>query len=153
MRDRLIKLFATGFCTGLVPVAPGTFGSVLGVGYWWLLVMFNNTWLYWGITLAGIVTAVWVAGAAAKLYGDEDPSCVVIDEIVAVPVALAFVVPVWWAAAIGFVFFRLFDVWKPWPVRQSQALPGGWGIVVDDVLAAGYACGLTHAVVWLLSRF
>jgi phosphatidylglycerophosphatase A len=152
MRDRLIKFIATGFGSGLVPVAPGTAGSVIGVGYWWLLASLHNPWLYFGISTAAALGAIAVAGAAAKLYGEEDPSCVVIDEIVALPVALAFVLPVWWAVALGFVFFRLFDVWKPWPVRQSQALPAGWGIVVDDLLAGVYACALTHAVVWLLSR-
>jgi phosphatidylglycerophosphatase A len=152
MRDRLIKFIATGLGTGLAPVAPGTVGSLLGVGYWWFLANLHNPWLYWGITVTAAGGAIWVAGEAAKLYGQEDPSCVVIDEIVALPVALALVVPVWWAVALGFVFFRLFDVWKPWPVRQSQSLPGGLGIVVDDVLAAGYACALTHAAVWLLSR-
>ena len=152
MRDRFIKLMATGLGTGLVPVAPGTAGSVLGVGYWWLLFNLQNKFLYYGIALTGVVFAIWCAGAAAKLYRQEDPSCVVIDEIVAIPLVLAGVPAVWWAVALGFVFFRLFDVWKPFPVRQSQALPGGVGIVVDDVLAAVYACGLTHAVVWLVTR-
>jgi phosphatidylglycerophosphatase A len=82
--------------------------------------------------------------------GKKDPSCVVIDEIAAVPVALAGVGG-WWIV-LGFCLFRLFDVWKPWPIRQSQELPGGWGIVVDDLLAAGAACGVTHAVIWLAAR-
>lgn len=147
MRDRLIKFLATGFGSGCVPFAPGLAGSVVGVGYWWLLAR-GSTCVYWSVVVGGALFAVWCSGAAAKAMGKKDPSCVVIDEIAAVPVALAGLWGCW--LVLAFVLFRLFDVWKPWPIRQSQELPGGWGIVVDDLLAAGTACGVTHLIICLI---
>lgn len=145
MRDRLILLLATGFGAGKLPVAPGTAGSIFGIGLWWLL----RDWPV--IYVAGVLAAVWIAGEAAKLMNDPDPASVVIDEIVGMPVALAGIYPVWWHVVVAFAAFRLFDIWKPFPIRQSQKLPGGIGIVVDDVLAGVLACATTHGVVWLVN--
>jgi phosphatidylglycerophosphatase A len=145
MRDRLVKLMATGLGVGYLPVGPGLAGSVVGVGWWW--VARDQLWL---IPIGALVAGM-VADRAAKLFGHLDPPCVVIDEICAVPVAL-LALSEQWELVTGFVLFRIFDVWKPWPIRQMQAWPGGWGIVGDDVLAAGYACATTHAVGWVLSR-
>lgn len=146
MRDRLTRFLATGFGAGLMPVAPGTAGSIVGLGYWWLLTLAGNSWMYWSVFVTGLAVAVWSAGATARLMQQPDPPSVVIDEIAAVPLALAGATG-WWQVVVGFAFFRLFDIWKPWPICQSQKLPGGWGIVVDDVLAAGYACGVLQVVV------
>lgn len=151
MRDRLIKFLATGFGVGNLPVAPGTAGSLVGVGYWWLL-NHGAAWAYWPATILVVLFAVWCSGAASELYRKPDPACVVIDEICAMPIALAGTSHVWWHVVLGFVWFRVFDVWKPSPVRQAQAFAGGLGIVLDDLLAAGYACATTHAVVWLIAR-
>jgi phosphatidylglycerophosphatase A len=151
MRDRLIKFFATGFGVGQLPVAPGTAGSLVGVGYAWLL-MREPVWFHWAIFAVVVVFAVWCSGEAAESLRRPDPPSVVIDEICAMPLALAGLEPVWWKLAIGFVWFRLFDVWKPPPVRQAQAFSGGIGIVLDDLLAAAYACATTHAVVWIIAR-
>ena len=151
MRERLIKFIAAGFGVGLVPVAPGTAGSVLGVGYWWLL-MHTVPWIHWLVVVAGLVFAVWCAGEAAEALRKPDPPCVVIDEIAVMPIVLAGFGVVWWKIVLGFTFFRLFDIWKPWPVRQAQALTSGLGIVMDDVLAAGYACAVTHGTTWLLGK-
>jgi phosphatidylglycerophosphatase A len=100
---------------------------------------------------------VWLCGVAEVELGQKDPSSVVMDEIVAMPVCFgswlgihcwqtdAFpridlsLVKANWLPTVGiFLAFRLFDVWKPWPVRQSQVLPGGWGVTIDDILAALY---------------
>jgi phosphatidylglycerophosphatase A len=144
----LIKFLATGFGVGNVPGAPGLAGSLVGLVYWWLLVRSGHVWVYWVAVVVGIVLAVWLAGEAAELLRDPDPASVVIDEIVVVPLALAGLSPVWWHIAIGFALFRLFDVWKPPPVRQAEYFSGGVGIVLDDVMAALYACAGTHAIVW-----
>src|SRR5437773_10308291 len=146
MRDRLIKFLAAGFGLGNVPFVPGTFGSLLGVGYWWLL----KGWVYWPVTILVILLAVWLSGAASEIIRKPDPPSVVIDEICAMPLVLAGIGHVWWQVALGFIWFRVFDVWKPPPVRQAQAFAGGIGIVLDDLLAAGYACATTHTVVWLI---
>jgi phosphatidylglycerophosphatase A len=151
MRDKLVKFLATGFGVGNVPVAPGTAGSLVGVGYWWLLTR-GNHWVYWVTFVAVTMLAIWCAGHAADLLRRPDPPSVVIDEIAAMPLALAGLGLEPWKIVLGFVWFRVFDVWKPPPVRQSQAFSGGLGIVLDDLLAALYACGTTHAVVWLVHR-
>lgn len=147
----LAKFLATGFGLGRSPVAPGTVGSLLGMGYWWLLIRSGNPWVYWLIFAAGVILAVWVSGEVAQAMQKQDPPCVVIDEIAALPLALAGLDPVWWQVALGFVWFRVFDVWKPSPVREAQSFSGGVGIVLDDVLAALYACGITHLIVWALT--
>jgi phosphatidylglycerophosphatase A len=148
MRDRLVMWLATGFGVGRVPLGPGLAGSLLGLGYWWLLQRTGHVWLQSIVFVGAVVFAVWVAGAAAELMRRPDPPAVVIDEIVAVPLAVAGLGVVPWKIAVAFVLFRVFDVLKPPPVRQAQHLTGGLGIVFDDLLAAGYACAATHAIVW-----
>ena len=145
MRDRLVKLLATGFGAGYVPKFPGTAGSVLGVGVWLLIQLAGNSWA-WLVFTAGILPVIWIAGAAERLFDRHDPQCVVIDEIVGMTMALAGIAPVWWLVLTSFAAFRLFDIWKPFPIRQLQKLPGGWGIVADDILAGGLACAVTHMV-------
>ena len=148
---------AQGFGVGRIPVAPGTFGSVVGVGWFALLLLTGHVWLFVAGTTAGLALSVWLCGVGEKVLRQKDPQSVVLDEITAMPICfLGWVTTMaWktgalpgpeeffssrtWAPALGvFVLFRLFDVLKPWPVRQSQALAGGWGVTIDDVLAAVY---------------
>jgi len=150
MRERLIKFIATGFGTGNLPVAPGTMGSFLGVGYWWVL-RHADAWVYWLGFGIGVAIAVWCAGAASEIYRRPDPPSVVLDEIAAVPLALAGLGAHVWTIITAFFLFRLFDIWKPPPLRQVQAFSGGVGIVLDDLLAAAYACASTHAIVWVVN--
>ena len=152
MRDRLIKFLATGFGVGYCPQAPGTVGSLVGVGYWWVLAH-GNGYVYWTTTLAGLAWAVLISGGAAKLFGEPDPSKVVIDEIAVMPVALAGLTEFGWPVVVGFLLFRLFDVWKPGPIREVQHLPGGWGIVADDLLAALTTLTLTAGTMWVWEMF
>ena len=153
MRERFIKFIATGFGVGYTPVSPGTAGSVLGVGFWWALTQLHNGWLAGLLMIAAIVFAVWCAGAAADAMHHPDPPEVVIDEIVALPVALIELGGSWWHVVLAFALFRFFDIWKPPPLRAAQNFSGGIGIVLDDLLAAVYACGTTHAIVLAFTRF
>ena len=148
---------AQGFGVGRIPVAPGTFGSVVGVLWFGLLLAMGNLWLFTAGTIAAIALSVWLCGAAEKALGQEDPGSVVLDEIAALPVCFWgwVAIVIWktgalpsfadfftartWPLTLGvFAAFRFFDVAKPWPVHQSQSLPGGWGVTMDDVLAAVY---------------
>jgi phosphatidylglycerophosphatase A len=148
---------AQGFGLGRVPVAPGTFGSVLGVGWFALLIASGRFWALLIGCGVGAALSVWLCGAAERMLGKKDPGSVVLDEIAAMPVCFVGWVAtvVWktgtmpglsyffagrnWLLTLGvFVVFRFFDVLKPWPVNKSQSLPGGWGITVDDLLAAVY---------------
>ncbi len=106
MRKRLIKFIASGFGVGYAPVAPGTVGSLLGVGYWWLLTR-GNVWVYWLVFAAGVVFAVWCAGEAAEALRRPDPPCVVIDEIAAMPLALAGLGVQPWKIVVGVRFVPL----------------------------------------------
>ena len=149
---------AQGFGVGRIPLAPGTFGSVVGMLWFGLLLMPHSLWLFAAGTIAGIALSVWLCDVAEKALGQKDPGSVVLDEIAALPVCFVAWVGIllWkaggamppfthffsaqtWPLTLGvFVACRFFDIAKPWPVRQSQCLPGGWGITIDDVLAAVY---------------
>ena len=150
MRERLVKFIATGFGVGYLPVAPGTAGSVIGVGFWWALTRLHNAWLASLLFVVALVFAIWCAGAAAEAMHHPDPQSVVIDEVVAMPLAMVGLGGQWWHVVVAFALFRLFDIWKPPPVRDAQSFSGGIGIVLDDLLAAIYACMATHGVVWLV---
>jgi phosphatidylglycerophosphatase A len=140
----LAGLTATFFWAGYFPVAPGTFAS-LEAALLYALVGWRLPLLPYLL----ILTALFLAGTAAadtfaRLLKQKDPRPVVIDEIVGQGLAL-FSVPAGWAwIAGGFFLFRRFDVFKPWPIRKLERLPGGWGIMADDV-AAGAASAL---VLW-----
>ena len=142
---------------GRIPVAPGTFGSLAGLLWCALLLLARSGWTFLGGTLAGLALSVWLCGVGEKILRQKDPGSVVFDEIAAMPICfvgwlgvVAWKTGSWpapdyflskqtWLPAAGvFAAFRFFDVVKPWPVRQSQSLPGGWGITVDDTLAALY---------------
>jgi phosphatidylglycerophosphatase A len=151
MRDQLVKFLATGFGVGYLPVAPGTAGSVMGIGFWWALNQTHHLWLRGLLLLFAIALAVWCAGAAAELMHHPDPSSVIIDEIVAMPLVMIGLGARWWHVVVAFALFRLFDIWKPPPVSDAEDFSGGIGIVLDDLFAAAYACGATHLVVYLVS--
>jgi phosphatidylglycerophosphatase A len=153
-----LKLWiAQGFGVGRIPVAPGTFGSLVGILWFALLLVPANLWVFIAGAIAGFVLSVWLCGEGEKILNQKDPGSVVLDEITAMPVCFLswIAASFWkigslprldeilnartWPGVLGvFVAFRFFDVLKPWPVRQSQSLPGGWGITVDDFLAAIY---------------
>ena len=157
MNFNVMVWIAQGFGVGRIPFAPGTFGSLVGLLWFALLLWPGNLWFLVGGIIVGVVVSVWFCGAAEKALNQTDPSSVVLDEIAAIPLCFAvwvgsymsehaalppidyFVSRGHWPLALWiFAAFRLFDVLKPWPVRQSQKLPGGWGVTVDDVLAALY---------------
>ena len=151
----MILLIAQGFGAGRIPVAPGTFGSLVGLLWFAALLATKRYELYVLGAMCGIGLSVWLCGAAEKILKQKDPSSVVLDEIVALPFCfLPWVTTVWlnqhrlpaletfisgrgWLMTAGiFVLFRIFDILKPWPIGPSQRLPGGWGVTVDDLLAA-----------------
>lgn len=161
----LILWMAQGFGAGRIPIAPGTFGSLAGLLWFGALLATGSFWVFLTGIVAGVALSIWLCGAAEKILKQTDPGSVVLDEIVAIPLCFAgwvgilffheghvpapefFLRPRTWLLTAGvFAAFRFFDVVKPWPVRQSQSLPGGWGVTVDDLLAAIYV----NAVVFLI---
>lgn len=145
--NRLILLVAEGFGTGRSPVAPGTFGTLVGFVWIYVLLLPRSAALYTLGTAAGLAVAVWIGSKAERILNQKDPGSIVIDEIAALPVAFLPVVFVdpphaaheyfvkhWIELCLVFVLFRLFDIWKPLGIRASQNAPGG--LVLDDALAA-----------------
>lgn len=142
LRDRLLLFLAEGFGLGRIPVAPGTFGSLAGLGLGWLL------WSCQAPALARVVLwlAMFLVGIplchrASVLRGKKDPGSVVWDEITAFPLILSVSQDSWPSLLATFVLFRVFDIVKPWPVKPFERLPGGLGIMADDQIAALYAMG------------
>ena len=131
----LKTLFATGFLLGYSPVAPGTLSCFIGVFIWYLL--HNSNVIYIGIASALFFIGVIVAGDLEKIWG-KDPRRVVIDEYACILLPLYFtplrVVPL----AITFFLFRIIDIFKPPPLKSVEKVRGGWGIMLDDLLAAVY---------------
>ncbi|TWT37869.1 Phosphatidylglycerophosphatase A [Posidoniimonas corsicana] len=141
---------ATGLGVGLVLPAPGTFGALWGVPWAWAVLTCPQPWVGWASVLIGLVLGVPLCDAAARRLGMKDPGPVVWDEIATVPLVFLFVGDLgpWWWLAVGFGLHRVFDISKPWPCNRLEKLPGGWGIMADDVVA-----GLYGAVAMLLIRW
>lgn len=135
---------ACGFGSGLAPLAQGTFGSLAAIMPWLLLRTLPLSWYLLAIGLAFAV-GVWACGIAGRALGVDDHRSIVWDEFVGMWIALIpIMVPVLWASwssvVIGFALFRLFDVWKPWPIRHLDShLKGGLGVMADDVVAGLFA--------------
>jgi len=134
-RPSLAHVLATWFGCGHVPYAPGTAGTLGAVPLYLLLRPLGHHAVF---AASMVITAVgiWAAEIVAKDLGTKDPQIVVIDEVAGVLLTLSVAPPTWAALAAGVVLFRVFDQWKPWPARTAERkLPGGWGIVLDDVAA------------------
>jgi phosphatidylglycerophosphatase A len=132
-------MLATGFGSGLCPVAPGTAGTVMAVPVY--LIIAPLAWpLYLITTLAFTFLAIYVSQEAEKLYGQKDAQCIVTDEIVGYLWTMFLVTPTVWRCALGFALFRIFDIVKVFPAGYFQRkLPGGYGIVADDWAAGIYS--------------
>jgi len=134
----LARFLATVGYVGYAPVAPGTAGSLAALPVVWYVYPRLSPAIAGSFVLGFCVIAIW---AAHQEVSDEqkDPQHVVIDELVGQMIALLFIPLGIFTIAAGFALFRIFDVFKPFPSRQSEKLPGGWGIVIDDVVAGIYA--------------
>jgi len=155
--DRFAYAIATGAGAGLMPVAPGTFGAIEGLALF--LVIHSRTLnspsfttgstllLLAAVNVAVFAVGVWASGRACAMCGLEDPSQVVIDEVSGQLIALTPVAVAPSAAGVlaAFVLFRLFDIYKPYPIRRLERLRAGLGVMSDDALAGIYAA----ALVWL----
>jgi phosphatidylglycerophosphatase A len=132
-------LAATGLGVGYAPVVPGTFGSALGV-LLYVGLAWSGGWIA-VLSGLGVVTALgfWSAGAAERHFGRRDPRQVVVDEIAGQILAMLLVPMTPATLAAGFIVFRVFDILKPYPVRSMESLPGGSGIMADDLVAGLYA--------------
>ena len=147
-------ILATGFGTGYGPIAPGTWGSLPGLGLAFGLDRCAGRWAVLGGGLFFAVAGVWAAGRAEALLGEKDPGRVVVDEIAGQMVTLLFLPTTMPMLVVAFLVFRVLDVFKPWPARRLEDLPGGSGIMADDLMVGLYANLILHGLalwrpVWL----
>ena len=143
-----VHLFSFGFGAGLSPFAPGTMGTLIAIPIFLLLSTFSSI-IYLLILAILFVAGCWAAGLTAKALNTHDHPGIVIDEIVGYLITMLFVPASWYWMLLGFLLFRLFDIWKPWPIAIiDRRVPGGLGIMLDDVLAAFYGLLSMHLVIW-----
>ena len=143
---------ALGFGAGLVPVAPGTLGSLAAIPLFLLLPAWPLPWILALVALLFMLGA-WCCGVTGRALGTADHGSMVWDEMVAMWLILALVPrEIFWFAA-AFALFRLFDIWKPFPVSWfDRRLKNGFGVMLDDLLAAGYALALLKGLQWLMTN-
>lgn len=145
-----LHCLAFGFGSGLAPKAPGTFGTLMAVPFY--IVMAHLGWpIYAVIVVAAFFVGVYLCGKTADDLGVHDHPGIVWDEFVGFWIAM-FMAPAGWLWLIlGFTLFRLFDIWKPWPIKHlDQNMTSGMGIMIDDVLAGIYALIVMQLMVFLL---
>jgi phosphatidylglycerophosphatase A len=149
----MARLLASWFGSGFLPGAPGTWGSLAALPFAWLIVTYGGAWPL--LVAATILFCIgWiVVHVAIRDQSDHDPGWIVVDEVVGQWITLCALPLNVFAYGIGFVLFRLFDIWKPWPIRAvERRCGGGFGIMIDDVLAAIYALIVVGIGRWLLER-
>ncbi len=140
------NLPALGFGSGLAPVAPGTVGTLAAVPIYYYLLQPLGLELYLAVIAASFLIGIGFCGAAAKSIGVHDHGGIVWDEFVGLWIACIALPPGWPWLLAAFVLFRLFDIWKPFPIRQiDRKLGGGLGIMVDDVVAGVFALVIIQA--------
>jgi phosphatidylglycerophosphatase A len=145
-----VHFIALGFGTGYFPRAPGTLGTFAGVLIY--LFMQGLTWyVYLGLVLAMFIFGIWICGYTARELKAHDHPSIVWDEIVGYLVTMAFAPPGWLWVMSGFVLFRIFDIWKPWPIcLLDKRLPGGVGIMADDLVAGIFSLTIVQIIAYIL---
>jgi phosphatidylglycerophosphatase A len=144
-----ISYFISTFCfVGLLPKAPGTWASIAAAPLFYLIMdrPILMVEVLVGVLLVGVVTG----GITEKQLDTKDPSIVVIDEVLGVGVAMLWIPKEWPFALMAVILFRIFDIWKPYPLRHLERLPGGWGIMLDDLGAGIYAWIWLQIGIWLI---
>jgi phosphatidylglycerophosphatase A len=149
---------ATACGAGYFPIAPGTAGSVVGVA---LVVALAQLHLSRMLSISVLAAAslvicgvgIWAAGEAEKFFGRTDPGAVVVDEVAGQMITFLLLPHANWKWLLaGFLLFRAFDIVKPFPARQAERIPGGWGIMLDDVVAGAYSLCVLALAGWVYSK-
>ena len=144
-----VHFLAFGLGSGAAPKAPGTFGTLAAVPLWYLMAQ-GSLMLYLSLTLAAFVIGIWLCGRTSRDQGVHDHGGIVWDEFVGYWITMIAVPVNWIWALAGFILFRLFDIWKPWPIRPvDRRVHGGLGIMLDDVLAGVLAGLVLQGLLWL----
>lgn len=143
-----IHILSFGFGSGLSQVAPGTMGTLVAIPIFLMLAAFSQA-IYLLFVAIIFLVGCWASGRTAEALNVHDHPGIVIDEIVGYLITMLFVPITWYWVILGFLLFRLFDIWKPWPISiVDKQVKGGLGIMLDDVLAALYSLLSLHIVIW-----
>ena len=146
---RLVHFLAFGFGAGKMPVAPGTFGTLVGIPFYLLLASLPPL-IYADVVLGLFALGVWLCQVTEQDLKVHDHPGIVWDEIVGYLITMFMAPRGWQWIVLGFVLFRLFDIWKPFPIRQlERRIQGGFGNMFDDALAGLYALAVLQLVVYL----
>lgn len=139
MKNKLANWFSTVLKIGYLPIAPGTWGSLVAVVIWFLIIESTSTITFITAIIIIFILGVYTSSITERHLAQKDPSIIVIDEWVGQWIALLFVPKSLLLGLVAFALFRLFDIWKPYPIKLLDKYPKGWGIMLDDVLAGVYA--------------
>lgn len=138
---------AFGLGSGLARFAPGTFGTAVAIPIYFVALAHLPPWLYALSVVAAFALGVWICDAVSRDLGVHDHGGIVFDEFVGYWITLFLLPATWQWALASFAAFRLFDIWKPWPIRWcDDHIGGGFGIMFDDVVAGVAACASLHAI-------
>ena len=148
--NKFIIILATGFGAGYSPFAPGTMGTLIAVPLYYFFSNIPSP--IYEITLIGFLfLSIWVSEYAEVSFGKSDDGRIVIDEMMGFLITMLWLPKTIFSVMAGFFLFRFFDILKPFPIRKiEERLKGGWGIVLDDVLAGVYANILLHLILLVL---
>lgn len=143
-------ILALGFGSGYVPNLPGTAGTLIGVLFYFFMQPLNLV-IYLVITSVLFLAGIWLCGKTAHDLGVHDHSSIVWDEVVGYLVTMIMAPAGWLWMVLGFVLFRIFDIYKPWPVSWAdRQAPGGLGIMLDDLIAGIYALAILQIIAYML---
>lgn len=146
-----VHILATGFGSGLSPIAPGTMGTVIAIPFYLLLAEFELIH-YLMICVAGFVVGIWLCDRTAKDMGVHDHGGIVWDEMIGFLVSMIAVPSGWYWILAGFILFRLFDILKPWPISWlDRRVSGGFGIMLDDLVAGLFAVIILQSARFLIT--
>lgn len=144
-------MLAFGLGSGLAPKIPGTAGTLAAIPFYLIATYWLPLWIYLAVLVAAFILGIFVCDRAAHKLGVHDHGGIVWDEFVGFWLTMAAVPPQWYWVLLGFVLFRFFDMVKPWPIHAvDRRVPGGFGIMLDDLLAGAAAWCCLQAIIYLL---
>jgi len=147
-----IHFVACGFGVGTIPIIPGTFGTLVGVVLYLMLVRLPLV-AYLIITIILLIAGIYLCERTNRDLGTEDHPAAVWDEIASFPIVMIAIPFTWYYLLMGFVLFRIFDIWKPWPIRWfDRNVHGGFGVMLDDVIAALFAWVILFIITLFVGR-
>ena len=150
LRVELSEWLATCFKIGHLPIAPGTWGSLAAIIGWWLWLQYLDPLVFIVLIIAIFTIGVFATNTIIDHTGENDPSRIIIDEVAGQWLGLLILPDGMLYIAGAFVLFRFLDIFKPWPIRQMEQFPKGWGVMLDDTLAGLLTLGLIQVVSRLL---